>query len=478
VRLSVTPINLLAIATIPLLLALAIYVSRRSIYDNLKLLIVLIPLQAFAVIEAGFTIPPIYLFLVVMIAGFLFRGARPDTTVPGGKTLLFYLCIAVIATVLAALWLKLPSVQFDGWMRFRASSLRSPLQLALTIFHFLPFFLIVSAVRSSEAADSLMRIHLLVGFCLISLGIFQMLAFVTDFPLKDLTWSFDVVKDSSIYGYGKTHVYDARVASFGTRTTFIETRFFADYLLSVVPISLAIWVSGSGDARKRMGFASGPVAVLLGIIVLFFTMSRSAWVIMVISFLVMSVWLSPRLLFKQIPIAAVVLIIVAGLFMKIGFFNESVGSLSSIITERLDTYHLVTDPRVTYLIVLFETFMEHPILGVGAGNFSYFASAMLGADVLISAHGVPWAALAEFGIVGFALLMTTFGIVILSLGKTIRRAESGSERAIMIGVFTAVVALVLNSFTSGDRPTFHLVFLLGIASAYSMARMKPENHTA
>lgn len=473
-----SPVKLIAIASIPVLLALAIYVSRRSTYDNLKLFTVLIPLQAFAVIEAGFTIPPIYLFLVVMIAGFLFRGARPDTSAPGGRVLLFYLCIAVIATVVAALWLKTPSVQFDDWMRFRASALRSPLQLALTIFHFLPFFLIVSAVRNREAADSLVRIHLLVGLCLILLGIFQMIAFVTDFPLKDFTWSIDVVRDSSIYGYGKTHVYDARVASFGTRATFLETRFFADYLLSVVPISLAIWVSGSGEARKRMGFASGPVAVLLGMVVLFFTMSRSAWVIMVISFLVMSVWFSPRLLFKQIPIAAAVMMIVVGLFMKIGFFSESVGSLSSIITERLDTYHLVTDPRVTYLVVLFETFLEHPILGVGAGNFSYFASSMLGADVLISAHGVPWAALAEFGIVGFALLMALFGIVILSLGKTIRRTESGHEKAIMIGIFTAVVALVLNSFTSGDRPTFHLVFLLGIASAYSMARMNPEDHSA
>jgi O-antigen ligase len=153
--------------------------------------------------------------------------------------------------------------------------------------------------------------------------------------------------------------------------------------------------------------------------------------------------------------------------MEMRFFSESTTSFWSIIVERLDWQHIIMDPRVAYFLVLWEVVSENPILGVGAGNFGVLGSAMLGANVLISAHGVPWAALAEFGLLGFAALMVAFGTVMISLGKSIRRCKIQSQRVVMIGLFASLTALLINTCTGADRPPFHLIFLLGIAATYS-----------
>jgi hypothetical protein len=458
---------LIVIALVPASLAMAMFVVSRPTFENLKIFAVLMPLQAFATLEAGFTIPPVYVFLVLMILGAVLRGESMTADPPGSRWLLLYLVIAVIATAAAALWLELPSVQMDRWLRFRAGSMRSPLQLALTIFHFIPFFLVIAAVRTEQSANSVLKVHVWVGFILICLGLYQLTAFVADLPLKDFTWSINAVSDATIYPYGKVHAYGARVTDFATRATFVETRYFADYLLSVVPITLAFWMSGSKEIRERFGVLASPLVAILGVIAIFFTMSRSGWVALAVSALILSLWLSPRLFFKHLPLTVTFTAVVVGIFMKVGFFSGSVTSFWSIIAERLDWQHIITDPRVTYFIVLWEVVSKNPILGVGAGNFGLLGSAMLGANVLISAHGVPWATLAEFGLLGFTALMIAFGTVMISLGRSIKRCEIQSQRIVMIGLFASLTALLINTCTGADRPPFHLIFLLGMAATYS-----------
>lgn len=459
--------TLMVIALVPVSLVVVMFVAGRSTLDNLKIFAVLMPLQAFATLEAGFTIPPVYVFLVLMVFGVVLRGESMTAHPPGSKWLLLYLGIAVVATVAAALWLELPAVQMDRWLRFRAGSMRSPLQLALTIFHFIPFFLVIAAAKTEQSANSVLKVHVWAGFILICLGLYQLTAFVADLPLKDFTWSINAVSDASIYSYGKVHKYGAGVTDFAIRATFVETRYFADYLLSVVPITLAFWISGSKEIRERFGILANPLVAILGVIAIFFTMSRSGWVALAVSTLILSLWLSPRVLFIHLPLTVAFTAFVVGILIEVGFFGESVTSFWSIIAERLDWQGIIMDPRVAYFLVLWEVVSENPILGVGAGNFGVLGSAMLGANVLISAHGVPWAALAEFGLLGFTALMVAFGAIMFSLGRSIRRCKIQSQRVVMIGLFASLTALLINTCTGADRPPFHLIFLLGMAATYS-----------
>ncbi|MBU1317942.1 MAG: O-antigen ligase family protein [candidate division Zixibacteria bacterium] len=459
------------VALLPLGLVLTIVVATRTTFDNLKIFAVLMPLQAFATLEAGFSIPPIYVFLVLILIGVAMKGEPILTDSPGSKPLMWFLAIAVLSTIAAAIWIKLPAVQFDNWMRFRASSARSPLQLALTLFHFLPFFLIVASAKTEDSANSLLKIHLGVGAVMICLGLYQIAAFALDLPFKDYTWSINAVTQSSIIDYGKVHAYGAGVTDFAARTTFVETRDFADYLLSVVPLAAALWISGSKQIKERFGFLASPLVAALGAITIFLTMSRSAWVILVISLLVLAFWLAPRSLLKQIPITFVLIAVAVVLLVKAGFFNESGISFFSIIAERLSIEGIITDPRVLYLVVAWDVFLTSPVLGVGAGNFSIIGADMLGFDVLASAHGIPWQALCEFGFLGFCALMVVFFSIMRSLSRSIKRSKIPNQRAILVGLFASLLALFLNSFTGHDRPPFYLIFIMGLSATYaSLAR--------
>lgn len=437
----------------------------KSTRESLNLFAIFVPIQAFAVIEAGFTIPPIYLLLMLILSGVYLRGDRLSADFPGGKLVVAYLATAVVSTIYAAVFVDPPDVHFADWMRFRASSFRSPLQLMLTIFHFAPLFLIAAAVRTRDSAEALMRVYLWTGFTLVLLGMYQVIAYVLDLPLKDFTWSINLVPNSTELSYGKVHTYTAKVTNFSIRGTFIESRMLADYLLSVVPITTALWMTGSRAIRERFGRLALPFVSILGLLAIFFTMSRSAWVFLAVGLAVAGVCISPVKFIKRGVVAFVAMLGVSSIMIKAGLF--SVGSFTEIIAGRMNLVDLATDPRIQFLIVLWDVFANNPILGVGAGNFSIFAAAALDAPVLVSAHGVLWEALAEFGLVGFLLLLSAFVSIFVSLIKAIRRCDDTASRALLVGFLSAMTALFLNSFTGSDRPPFYLIFCMGMAAVYS-----------
>jgi hypothetical protein len=299
-------------------------------------------------------------------------------------------------------------------------------------------------------------------------GTYQVFAFTFGLPLVDCTWSLKLLQNTAVVKYSTIRYYSARIAEFSTRATFPESRDFAEYLLTAIPILVAFTVSKSKDIRQRFGFLASPFAVLLGLTAVFFTMSRSGWVFMALALVVIAVRLSPRLLYVHLPLAAGVLSVVSLLLAKTGFFSPSTSSLWDILSGRFDLYYVFTDPRVNYFLVLWESFKSHPLFGVGAGNFALWGAAYTGSDLLHSAHGFTWAALADFGLIGFVALAAVFFGVFHKLHQAIRSSGRLSpQRVILVGVFAALLAALFDAMTGGDRPPFHLMFLLGLATVYA-----------
>jgi len=461
-----SPPVILAISLLPLLAVLAMAIIFRSTFDNLKLLAVVLPLQAFGAIEAGFTIPPYYIILVIIIFSLLIKGELPSGGYPGCKPIIVFWMLAILATVIAAWGPPPEAISFDQTMSARAGPLRGPLQLALLVFHLSLFFVVVNAVKSESDADRILKIHLRTGLLVIVLGLFQIVTFTFQLPLQDYTWSLNLA-DSATLNYGEVRLYGAGVTNFSTRATFGESLLLANYLISIVPVAIALWAFGSKDIRRRFGIVASPLIAILGITTLFFTMSRSGWIAFAISLIVLALWLSPRIIFIHLPVAFAIVAAVAALFAEVGFFSESADTLWSIIVSRLNTYDMITDPRMRYFEVLWGSFTQHPILGLGAGNFALAAPAVTGSDMLHSAHGVLWAALADFGILGFGALGIFFVFVLARLGRAIRAAKHSPRQAVMIGLFASLVGLMFQDLFLGDRPTFHLVMLLGLSVVYS-----------
>jgi O-antigen ligase len=459
---------LILLFLLPLLAALALSIIGRSTAKGLVLLTAVIPLEAFATIEAGFTIPPSYVLLVILLIGSIFKGESLSIRFPGARPVLAYLGIAVIATALAFSGaVDIPAMQFDRAARFRAGPLRSPIQLALIFFHFSLFFLIAARVKSIETADRILRMHLVAGLCLALVGIYQIAAFTFDLPLKDLTWSIDAVENSSAYTYSQVRYYSAGVAQFSSRATFLESLHFASYLNSVVPIALALWVGRSAGTRERFGVFTSPLVAVLGIIALFLTMSRSGWAAFAVASLIIAFRLSPRVLFIHVPLVAIILAGGVLILSKVGFFPESMSSLGAVISGRLNFDGILLDPRVSYFLVLIESFQQHPVLGVGAGNFALIAPAMIGSDTIHSAHGLLWTALADFGMLGFLGMLSVFSVILFKLNHAISRCSVNADRIIMVGLFAAICGLMAQSLFCNDRPPFYLMLLMGLSTVYT-----------
>jgi len=457
----------------PLALAAAIIISVKRPEDSLKILAVVIPFQAFGAMEAGFTIPPAYWVLLLILVGILARGEFFALQRLGAKAAAVFLGVALIATIVANGAPSLPELELSRSMHLRAGPWRSPVQLALIFFHFSIFFVVVRFIRNQSSADSILKIHLTMGLLLAGLGIYQIFAFTLGLPLTDCTWSMNVLNDSATIKYSSIRLYSARVAEFSTRATFPESRDFADYLLSTVPIMTAFAVSGSPDIRRRFGLAASPAAALIGLAAIFFTMSRSGWIFIAVALIIIASRLSRRLLFVHLPIGLIVLSGVSVLLIKAGFFTSSADSLWDIVSGRFQWYYVVNDPRFAYLLVLWESFTSHPILGLGAGNFALWGAMYTGSDLLHSAHGFAWATLADFGLLGLAALLSVFAVIFKKLHRAIKAAAPRSEEHILlVGIFTSLLVTFLNSMTGGDRPQFYLLLLLGLAAVYAMLPAK------
>lgn len=461
-----SPPVILAISLLPLLTVLAMAIVFRSTFDNLKLLAIALPLQAFGAIEAGFTIPPYYIILVIIILSLLIKGKLPSAGYPGCKPIIVFWVLAMLATVIAVWGAPPEAIDFDRSMSARAGPLRSPLQFALLVFHLGLFFVVVNTLKSEGDADRILKIHLRTGLLVMILGLFQIVAFAFQLPLQDYTWSLNLA-DSATLNYGEVRLYGAGVTNFSTRATFGESLILANYLISIVPVAIALWAFGLKEIRKKFGIVASPLTAILGVTTLFFTMSRSGWVAFAISLIVLALWLSPRIIFFHVPVVFAIVAAVAALFAEVGFFSESTDTLWSIIAGRLNIYNIITDPRMRYLEVLWSSFTQHPVLGLGAGNFALVAPAVTGSDMLHSAHGVLWAALADFGILGFGALGIFFISVLVRLGGAIRAAKPSPRQAVMIGIFASLVGLMFQDLFFGDRPTFHLIILMGLSVVYS-----------
>lgn len=462
------PTLLVGLSLVPFALALAIIVAGRPTHASLRWLIVVTPLQAFGVIEAGFTIPIAYLVLVSILVGILLKGEFVSSRLPGCRLVLVYWSVALIATVAAWLFSQGIAVHLAENMRFRAGPLRSPLQYGLLLFHFSLFFLIVNYVKTRNDADQFMKTHLWVGFSIIMLGIVQMAAYLSDFPIQDFTWSIGLVPDSATHTYSEVRKYSAGVADFSIRTTFVESLHLADYLNSIIPISIALWMSKSTEIKNRFGFLASPWMSILGVIAMFFTMSRSGWGALMVAVLMLAILMSPRIAFVHLPLATVATSLVAAVMVKLGFFASSATSLWAIVYERFDIQKIVMGPRAQYFLVLYESVKNNPVLGLGAGNFAVMAPSATESDAVHSAHGLLWAALADFGLLGFAALASFFGFIMYYLYKAIKRAPKKSpEQIVMTGLFAALSGLMFQALFVHDRPQFYLILLLGLAVVYS-----------
>ncbi|MFI5240300.1 MAG: O-antigen ligase family protein, partial [Candidatus Saccharimonadia bacterium] len=223
------------------------------------------------------------------------------------------------------------------------------------------------------------------------------------------------------------------------QSTSLEPLFFAHYLLFPTSLLLSL-----GLTRKR---------IKLGILIAFFTcifltVSRGgavAALLLVVAFgglsLVRKRFTTTAKIFSAIIIgfaisfAMISVIVPAWSSLTAPNKVSKEATAASAYKNHVTNYAEVDNPasdRAKWRNLALELFKSHPVLGVGPGNFGYYANKLEGYPITQTVDNLPLEILAETGVVG-ATALTLFSLFLLwEAGSALWKGQLESEHSAWI----------------------------------------------
>jgi putative inorganic carbon (hco3(-)) transporter len=218
-------------------------------------------------------------------------------------------------------------------------------------------------------------------------------------------------------------------------------------------------------------FAFVPTAALRPLIVagfaaifaaLLFSLSRSGIVASAVALLVLLAWRPVR--------RAAGLLALAMLILTLAGSNPLAGSeTTELVTKRLESIsHAEGDDRLVLWRETPQIIQDHPVIGVGAGNFPS-ASARYGIvpsvgspDEFAHAHSIPLTITAERGLLGLAALLWG-GIALAMLVIRACRRREGFDRGIAFALASGLTGFAIQGaldYALGANVIVALLFVL------------------
>jgi O-antigen ligase len=225
-------------------------------------------------------------------------------------------------------------------------------------------------------------------------------------------------------------------------------------------------------------------------------MTRSVWVAMVVStaltFLAYQFFFRKKVEGRLLPkpviyaLSGIIIAAAAAFFLFARLDPDS--SIKKHITEATDftsgnTYHRLNIWKKSIPIV-----KEHPVLGVGAGNWKIEVSKY---NVALYYNDRGWVVprrthndyinvVTETGLLGLLVFLSMFGVLLFYLIKNIKRAENRNDKLFAIILFFALIGYMTFSFFSFTKERTESQILLNLIFAfiiYEYTRIKNPDGT-
>jgi O-antigen ligase len=198
-----------------------------------------------------------------------------------------------------------------------------------------------------------------------------------------------------------------------------------NFLGAALALLLAPALAGAVAARSWAGRLALGASVLVGLVALALTQSRSAWIGALTALVVLAVYgVGRRVIAIGLPLAAA-----ASLPLTIPRLNSPDLGLEN--------------PRGDIWADAWRLFLERPLTGIGIDNVALLAApqdAVRGTPTSFHAHSLYLNALVETGVLGFAGVLLLVGGALLAAHRAAAGA-SGARRALGAGLAAAIVAL-------------------------------------
>jgi O-antigen ligase len=260
---------------------------------------------------------------------------------------------------------------------------------------------------------------------------------------------------------------------------------FAGYLTTILPLAVCMCLCRDNPTPFRWLAAAASAAMILGIGL---SQSRGAWLGGLIATLCLllawSGWtrrlLIPCALGASLALAlAVSGALPAAILDRLGQTVEYFG-IFDVRTVDLTSDNWAVVERMAHWQAGWYMFLDHPWLGVGAGNYAqaypdYYVGSWI--EPLGHAHDYYLNMLAELGVVGGGLLLLLLGIAFRQLGGALVRSEpqAGSFwRAVLAGVFGGLIVFCVHNlfdslFVHSVNVQIGVLLGLGVLAAQHVA---------
>ena len=386
----------------------ALYFIRGVSYEKAVVVMVMtLPLLYGFVIEFGgnFRVP--YFFAVLAFGLGLLQGklrALPIT--PTTVLLAAFVMYAVFST---ALTFGIDTSGPREAVGFRLSTLRSVIQAGQLILMVMGLYVTINYITSFERLN---RFSNLVFWSTAALCLYGAYDFVT--ALFGLHF-YSIIYDLSYYAGG----IDSPYFSFGDvsiprpRSTLGEPSNFADFLLFGIPFTIA-----SLSLEKSTVLRIVKVGIVfLGCMLFVVANSRAALLAIPVIFIAV-LWLAPSKIYRLrmlLALGVIYLLIAFVIFPMAGgeadalspvhYYKERMASLTNIGAN------LRAEPEGASIGRGYSTplgiFKDHPIWGVGLGNYPFYYTEFVGSDIIVlgSPFSLYFRLLTELGIVGTSLFL-------------------------------------------------------------------------
>lgn len=231
--------------------------------------------------------------------------------------------------------------------------------------------------------------------------------------------------------------------------TFQQPNPFAGYLNMTFPLAVAL-----------LGYRVFPRAPLWLVVAatgggILVSLSRGALLASICALLIMAAVALPR----SRPLIGFG-IVVLGIIIAGGGIGLVPSTITNSLAEQFGVANLdlanptpdnwaVTE-RLAHMESGLRMFADHPILGVGIGNYpaayDHYRVAAVWADALGHAHNYYINIAAEAGIIGFVGFLVLLVSALVICARAFRRAGSPFDKAVALGALGVVVTIVVHSF--------------------------------
>jgi putative inorganic carbon (hco3(-)) transporter len=236
---------------------------------------------------------------------------------------------------------------------------------------------------------------------------------------------------------------------------------FAGFLVLVIPILVA---AGIALEPRWLTIPTGLLALAL-VLALLATLSRSGWLGLLAGMVVLSGLLpGRRVRLLAVTAAIIVVVLLAGLAVPIA---------ARLAPHSTGPWEMLAS-RMRVWTVAFTLFSQHPLFGIGVGNFAQYYPAYDAYPVgVLHAHNILLNMAVERGLLGLAGFVAVCVALATALVRGWRWATTPLDRAIAAGMIAALCAYLVHSMLDVsyyDYPAL-LTFWLFAGVAASLPRI-------